>query len=335
MNKTTGMLTGLALALLSFLPAQAQTSVESFYKGRTVSILIAYPPGGSYDTYARLAAQFMGKYIPGNPSVIVQNKSGGAATLQTFIKTSRDDGTAMGIFPETIGLIQLTDPVTGKWDVRDLTYIGSFAGVNNAFIIRKNAPAQTVDDLKTVKTNVGCNSPISQAYTNPALLKNLAGFQFNIICGYSGQNEFPVAMMRGEIDMTSGAWNGWKTNAGIVNGDFKVIIQGGLKRHKDLADVPLMQELVADVDKKRIIEFWSAGSAIGRALSIRSSAPADRIAALRTAFDNAMKDPDLLAQATKLNIEIDPTPGDEVQKISLGILDTPKRIVDLAINAAK
>ena len=85
-----------AIALLALSPAQAQQSVESFYKGKTISILIAYPPGGSYDTYARLAAQFMGKYIPGNPSIIVQNKSGGAATLQSFIKQAADDGTAMG-----------------------------------------------------------------------------------------------------------------------------------------------------------------------------------------------------------------------------------------------
>ena len=335
MKRLFGTVAALALTAVMSLPAKAQTSVESFYKGKTISILIAYPPGGSYDQYARIAAQFMGKYIPGNPNIIVQNKSGGVATLQSFIKTSPTDGSQMAIFPETIGLVQLTDPTTGQWDVRNLTYVGSFAGVNNAFIIRKDAAAKTAEDLSKVKTNVGCNSPISQAYTNPALLKNLAGAQFHIICGYAGQNEFPIAMLRGEIDMTSGAWNGWKMNAEVRNGNFKVIVQGGLTRHKDLKDVPLMQDLVTDPDKKQIIEFWSAGSAIGRALVVRSNVPAERIEALRTAFDKAMKDPDLLAFAEKSGLEIDPTQGAEVQKVSQAILDTPKRIVDLAIDAAK
>jgi tripartite-type tricarboxylate transporter receptor subunit TctC len=324
-----------AISLFAILPAKAQTSVESFYKGKTISILIAYPPGGSYDLYARLAAQYMGKYIPGNPNIIVQNKTGGASTLRLFTTNTPTDGTAMGIFPETIGIAQLTDPENSPWDVRKLAYIGSFSSVNSAFIIRKDAPAKTVEDFKTVTTNVGCNSPISEAYKNPELLKNLLGYQFKIICGYSGTNEFPVAMQRGEIDLVSGTWNAWRSNASIKDGSFKVLIQGGLKRHKDLPDVPLMQELVTNPDQKKVVEFLSGGAAIGRALVVTSSVPPERIAALRSAFDQAMKDPDLLALAAKSTLEIDPTPGAEVQRISEAILDTPKSLVDMAVEAEK
>ena len=325
----------LAIAMLAIVPAKAQDSVAAFYKGRTISILIAYPPGGSYDLYARVAAQNMGKYIPGNPNIIVQNKSGGVATLRSFATNSVADGSVMGIFPETIAIVQLTDPENSQWDVRKLAYIGSFSSVNTAFILRKDAPAKTLADFKTIKTNVGCNSPISEAYTNPALLKNLLGYQFHIICGYSGTNEFPIAMQRGEIDLVSGSWNAWRTNSSIKDGSFKVLIQGGLKRHKDLPDIPLMQELVTDPVQKQIIEFWSSGAAIGRALVVRGAVPPERIAALRAAFDQVVKDPDLLAQAKKSVLEIDPTPGAEVQRISEAILATPKPIVELAIQAAK
>src|SRR5580692_5082381 len=117
MKTFVGCVAAVAITLLTLLPANAQTSVESFYKGRTVYIQISFPPGGSYDMYARLASQFMGKYIPGNPTIVIQNKSGGAATLRLFTTNTPTDGSVMGIFPETIGIAQLTDPESSPWDV--------------------------------------------------------------------------------------------------------------------------------------------------------------------------------------------------------------------------
>ncbi len=325
----------MSMMLWLVLPVQAQEAVKSFYAGKTLRIIIPYPPGGSYDRYARIAANHMGKHIPGHPSILVQNKSGIAGTLLDFAGNMIDDGTIMGTFPETIGIDQLAHPETAKWDVRKLAYIGSFANVNPVFILTKGASAKTVEDFKTVKTTVGCNSPVSQSYINPAMLKNLLGFQFNIICGYPGNTALPIALLRGEIDLVSGAWNGWSDHAEIKDGTFKVVIQSGLKRHRDLPNVPLMQDLTTDPTQKRVIEFWSAGSAIGRALIVRRSVPQERIDALRTAFDKAMADPALLSEAAKTNLEIDPTPGVELQRISEAILDTPKELVNLAIKAVE
>lgn len=325
----------LTLTMAAGLPARAEVSGKPFYEGKTIRLIIPYPPGGSYDRYSRMAAAFMGNYIPGNPTIIVQNKSGIAGTLRDFANNQPDDGTVIGMFPETIGIDQLTNPATGQWDVSKLAYLGSFASVNSAFLLAKGARAKSIEDFKTIPTTVGCNAPVSQSYTNPAMLKNLLGYQFKIICGYKGNTSFPIAMLQGEIDLVSGAWNGWSDRAEVKDGTFKVVIQAGLKRHRDLPDVPLIQDLLTDAAGKKVVEFWCSGSAIGRALVVRKTVPKDRIDVLRTAFDKAVADPMLLKNAADTNLEIDPTPGPTVQRISEAILDTPTDIVKLAIKAVQ
>ena len=315
--------------------ASAQTSVEAFYKGRSVSVLVGYPPGGSYDLYARLAASQMGRHIPGNPTFVVQNKPGTIGTTRSFYETSPKDGGTLAILTETIGIIQLTTPDTAKWNVREMNYIGSFADVNAAFLLRKGAPAQTLDELRKKPVNVGCNSHVGVAYINPIVMNCLGGFPFNIICGYPGTSSFPIALQRGEIDLVSGTWVAWKNNADVTSGALKPVLQSGLRRHKDMPDVPLMQELITDPESKKIIEFLSAGSAIGRALIAPGGVPADRIAALRGAFDRMVNDKEAQQAAEKMGLELDPTAGEELQKISNAILDTSPAIVQRAMEASK
>ena len=203
----------LAAMLLGCASVRAQDSVAAFYRGRTISITIAYPPGGSYDIYSRLASAHMGKYIPGAPSFVVQNKPGGIGVLRSFYETAPRDGSNIGIFPETIAIVQLTHPEIGKWRVQDLSYIGSFANVNAVFMVRKGAPATTIEELKKTAINVGCNTPIGVSYINPAIMKTYAGLRFKIICGYPGTATLPIALARGEIDMVTGAWTGWKNRS--------------------------------------------------------------------------------------------------------------------------
>src|SRR5262245_48782372 len=174
-----------ALALLACTSAQAQDPVAAFYSGRTISISIAYPPGGSYDIYSRLAAAHMSKYISGRPNFIVQNKPGGIGVLRSFYEAAPRDGSMIGIFPETIAIVQLTQPEIGKWKVQELNYIGSFANVNAVMMVRKGAPASTIEQLKTTSINVGCNTPIGVSYINPAIMKKYGGLALKIICGYT------------------------------------------------------------------------------------------------------------------------------------------------------
>lgn len=327
---------GIALALASA-TAQAQ-SPEDFYKSQRVTILIGHPAGGSYDFYARLASEFLKKQLPaGAPQIIVESKPGGGGVVAAnqFYATSPRDGSAMALFPETIALTQLLEPAVGKWKVQEFSYVGSFAPVNTAFMRRKEAAAKTPDEMKQKETVVGCSGVNSQSFQYPAILKNLGGFKFKMICGYPGSAEYVLAMQKGEVDLVSSAWNNWRaTNiTEIKSGDLVPVIQGGLKRNRELPNVPLMHELVSDPEAKKVIEFVVAGAAIGRALLLPPGVPADRVNYLRGAFDRMVKDPELIAAAEKRGLELDPTPGIEVQKISDAIITSPKALVDAAAKA--
>jgi tripartite-type tricarboxylate transporter receptor subunit TctC len=317
-------------------PAAAQ-SPEQFYKGKTITILLGHPPGGSYDLYARLAADHMKRFIPGNPNIIVQHRpgGGGVTAVLSFYGQGQRDGTLMGLFTETIGHTQMLQPEIGRWKVDEMAFVGSFVPSNAALVIRKGARAKTPDAMRTTTTIVGCSGVNSQSYQYPASLKSLAGFRFNLVCGYPGSAEVILAMHRGEVDMFSGSWHVWRATqkAGLDDGSLIPVIQGGLTRTKELPQVPLMQDLVDDPKTKRIIEFISAGSAIGRALIAPPGVPADRLAALRTAFDRLVQDPEFIADAAKRSADLEPTPGATVQTYSDAIARAPKEVIEAATRA--
>jgi tripartite-type tricarboxylate transporter receptor subunit TctC len=335
--KTLATVCAFAAAAATLAEPAAAQSVEQFYKGKTVQILLGQPPGGSYDLYARLAADHLTRFVAGAPNFIIQHKpgGGGAVAVAYFYEQAPKDGTMLGLFAETIGHIQLVDPSVGKWKLQEMTYIGSMTGVNAAFVRRKDAPAKTIEEMKQKDMNVGCTGKTSQSYQTSTMLKNLAGLKFKIVCGYPGSAEYVIALERGELDGVSSAWNQWSAGHPQLfeNGTFVPVIQTGLKRHPELKNVPLAQELVSDPKVKQAFEFASAGSAIGRAIIAPPGVPQDRIAALRAAFDKMVKDPEFLADAKKRRAEIDPTPGPEVQKAALAIINAPKDIVDMAAKA--
>ncbi|HEV2570597.1 MAG TPA: tripartite tricarboxylate transporter substrate-binding protein [Beijerinckiaceae bacterium] len=331
---------GAAIALLAMTAqGHAQSSVEQFYKGRNLTIVLGHPPGGSYDFYARMAAEFMRKYIPGNPNIIIENRPGGAGVVAAafFYAQSPRDGTVISLFPETLVHTQILEPEIGRWKVQEMSYIGSFAPVNTGFVLRKGAPAKTIEEMKQKQLIVGCSGVNSQSYQYPALLKVLGGFDFKMVCGYKGSAEYIHAMEQGEVDLVSSAWNSWRVThtAPIASGELIPVLQAGLRRNKELPNVPLMQEVVSDPKAKRIIEFASAGAAIGRALLAPPQIPADRLAALRDAFDKTVRDKEFLETAQKRKLEIDPTSGAEVQKIANDILNTPPDIVEGAKTSMK
>jgi tripartite-type tricarboxylate transporter receptor subunit TctC len=325
------------LPAVVMVPVVNAQTVEQFYQGRTLTIMLGHPPGGSYDLYARLAANHIKKYIPGNPNIIVEHRPGGGGVRATifFYSQSPRDGSVISLFPESLAHSQIMQPEIGKWNVAEMAYVGSISGVNPAFVRRRDAPAKTVADMKRTSLNVGCSGKTTQSYQVAAIMKNLAGLQFKIVCGYPGSAEYVLALNRGEIDMVSSAWNQWRSvhPNEIADGTFVPVIQTGLKRNREIPDVPLMQELVDDPTNKRVIEFYSAGSAIGRALLAPPGVPADRLAALRQAFNKMVVDSDFLREAERVKAEIDPTPGIEVQKYANDILGASRDIIDRANKA--
>jgi tripartite-type tricarboxylate transporter receptor subunit TctC len=317
-------------------PAAAQT-VEQFYQGKTMTIMIGVPPGGSFDLYARLAANHIKRHIPGHPNIIVEHRPGGGGirAVTQFYAQSPRDGTVIGLFQQSIAHSQVMQPEVSKWNVAEMAYVGSLSSVNLVFVRRKDAPAKTIDEMKKITSTVGCTGRISQSYQGPAILKNLGGFQFKIVCGYPGSAEFVLALHRGEIDMVASAWNQWRSQhpGEIRDGVFIPVIQSGLRRNREIPNVPLMQEIVDDPTSKTVIEFYSAASAIGRALITPPKVPPDRLAALRGAFDKLVKDEEFLREAERIKAEVDPTPGAELQKFVLSILNAPKDIIDRANKA--
>lgn len=311
--------------------------VEDFYHGRTLTILLGHPPGGSYDMYARLSSDYFRKYLPGQPNVVVEYRPGGGGVVAAsyFYANSPRDGGTIALLPETLAYTQILEPKVGRWKMQEMAYVGSFAPVNTAFIARKSAPAQSIEALKQVQTIMGCTGVSSQGYQYPSMLKNLAGFKFKIICGYPGSAEILLALTKGEIDMTSAAWNNVRIaqRDEFAHGDLHVLIQAGLQRNPELANVPLMQELVPEGEAREIVEFASAGAGIGRALLAPPGVPADRLTALRAAFDQMVKDPALVQQAAQRGLELDPKPGAEVQKIALAIVGASPTLIEKAIRA--
>jgi tripartite-type tricarboxylate transporter receptor subunit TctC len=324
------------LSVAACLPAAAQT-VEQFYQGRTMTIMIGVPPGGSYDLYARLVANHIKRHIPGNPNVIVEHRPGGGGirAVTQFYAQSPRDGTVIGLFLQSIAHSQVAQPEISKWNVAEMAYVGSISSVNSVLVRRKDAPAKTIDEMKTITSSVGCTGRNSQSYQVPAMLRNLGGFKFKIVCGYPGSAEYVIALHRGEIDMLSSVWNQWRSSHPdeIRDGVFIPVIQLGLRRNREIANVPLMQEIVDDPTSKQVIEFFSVQSAIGRALITPPQVPADRLAALRGAFDKLVKDAAFLREAERIKAEIDPTPGAELQKYVMSILNAPKDIIDRANKA--
>jgi tripartite-type tricarboxylate transporter receptor subunit TctC len=329
----------LAIPLAFGAACAAQAQSADFYKDKTVRVMVGHPPGGSYDFYARLAADMLRVYLPQAKAVIVENKPGGGGLIATayFYNQAPRDGTVLAVLPETIGNTQVLEPDVGKWKVEQMRYIGSFAPVNTAFVRRKNSPSKTPEDMKTKETIVGCTGTTAQSYQYPALLKVLGGYKFKMICGYPGAGEYSIALERGEIDLVSSAWNSWRvTHSGkLRDGDLVAVIQTGLKRNHELPNVPLMQELVDDPVAKKVIEFASAGAMIGRAFVAPPGLPDERVAYLRGLFDKMVADPAMKEMAAKRNLELDPTPGDVVQGYSDAIVKTPPDVVEKAAVAFK
>jgi tripartite-type tricarboxylate transporter receptor subunit TctC len=330
----------LAIAMAMLAPAAVHAqSPEAFFKDKTVKIMVGHAPGGGFDAYARLAADMFKKHLPGVSAVIVENKPGGGGLIASafFYAQGARDGTQMAVFPEQLANNQVMQPQLAKWKMEEMPYVGSFAPVNSGVLLRKGAAAKTVADMKTIESTVGCDGPNSQGYQYPAMLKNLGGFKFRMVCGYRGSPAYLLALERGEVDIASNAWTALRIThrQKIAAGEVTLFAQGGLRRDPEIKDTPLLQELVEGAEAKAAIAFASSGAAIGRALLLPPGVPADRVAYLRGVFDKMVKDPEMIALAESRKMTLAPTPGAEVDKVVADILKAPKALADKAAEAMK
>lgn len=324
-------LAGFAAVLLSSAAAQAQ-SVEQFYKGKTVVVYSGHSASGAYTAYARMLERHVGKYIPGKPTLVMKIMEGGTGlTLANWLyNVGPKDGTAFGIFHERMGLEPLVSPQGTQFDGRKFTWIGSMAKQTSVCFTWQDSKVKTVEDAKTISIPVGSDAAAASDSVMPRMMNAMLGTKFQIIRGYSG-GDLMLAVERGEVQGRCGfGWASLKATKPdwIQNKKINILAQFSFKPHPELPDVPVMMDMVSKPEDKRALQLIFATQEMGRPFAAPPGVPADRAAALRQAFQSALKDSELQAEAKKQNLEIDPISGEEITKLLVDLYETPKDIVE-------
>jgi tripartite-type tricarboxylate transporter receptor subunit TctC len=304
--------------------------VADFYKGKTVTFYIGYTPGGGYDTYARLVARHMNRHIPGKPAIIAKNTpgAGGRIAAAYVYNIAPKDGTALCTSDQSLALQQTFGDKSIRFDTNKFIYIGNPNAGNNVVTVWHTTGIKSVDDAKKKTIVMGATGNNTSAHY-PLVMNALLGTKFRVLAGYRGGSHINLAMEKGEVDgRGSNNWVSWKSTkpSWLTDKKINIIAQIGTRREKDLPDVPLLAELATNPEDRKIMELLSAPVAIGRPIFTTPNVPADRVAALRAAFDMTMKDAAFLDEAKRANLEIDPVSGIEMQKIVAGIVAAPKEV---------
>lgn len=312
--------------------AQAQTPAE-FYKGRNVNVLIGTSVGGEYDLHARLVARFIGRYIPGNPTVVPQNMTGGGGVKMGayLAEVAAKDGTNIGMMGNNFPAMQAAGVELIRFDLGKFNWIGSISPTVETMTVWKTAGVNSIAEARSKEIIAGATGKGAITYSFPAMLNEFLGTKFKIVPGYPGGNDINLAMERGEVQARNNTWSSWKVTKPewLKNGDIKVLVYAG-PRQADLKDVPVASDLVQDPDTRRIVDLVVSGTRLGRPLATNGGVPADRIEALRAAFDKTMQDPDFLKEAAQARVEVDPVRGVDMQKIVADVLATPKHLAERA-----
>ena len=315
-------------AVMSY--AAGAQPADQFFAGKTINIYCGYNPGGSYDLYARMIGRHLGKHIPGNPAIAVQNMPGaGSLKAANFLyQAAPKDGTALGVIVESHALEQALRNAAVQYDASKFTYIGRAASSNNVFLVWQSSPAQSLEDAMRQEMTLAGTGPGSIAETVPLLANALIGTKFRIISGYPASNEAMIAMERGEVQGSSTSWTAVKLGKKhwLREKKAKIFLQTAPERAHDLQDAPSLGELGSSAEDKQVFALYSSGSAVGRALMGPPEIPADRVKLLRDAFQAMIKDSEFLAEAEKLQVDVEPLSGEAVADLIAKTLSLPDSV---------
>ena len=329
----TAMLTALLPVALAA-PATAQ-SVADFYRGKTVTMAVGTSPGGDYDLRMRMVGRYLGKYIPGNPTVVATNMPGAGQMLVAnwLANVAPKDGTAIVALSQNMPVHQATGAAGVRYDVRQFNWIGNTTDTPNIINAWHSTGIRSIADVMQRELVVGATGTASGSYLYPYALNQLVGTKFKIVTGYPGGNDINLAMERGEVGgRGSNSWASWKSTRPQWLAEKKVIllVQVGVKRNAELPDIPTLQDLGKTEADRQVLTFISADTAISRPLVTNAGVPRERVEALRRAFDAAMKDPEFLAEAEKSKTDISPMTGEEAQKIAEATVNAPAEVRERA-----
>jgi tripartite-type tricarboxylate transporter receptor subunit TctC len=322
----------LLAATVAIAPANADP-VADFYKGKTVRLVIGYGPGGSYDLYGRLAAEFLGRHIPGNPTVVPVNMpgAGGMKAVDYLYKVAPQDGTHLGSVAQQMAMALVGDDKMGI-DPRRFSYLGRLTSMIDVAVATQKTGITSFEDARKREVTVGAGQSTSTSAIYARALNAYAGSRFKIITGYSGTAEIQLAVDRGEVEV-----NGGESLPTIIvqhpewlQGKAVLLFQSGLKRASQLPQVPTMVELVTgNSEEGRAVMRVLAGTAeVGRAILTTPGVPAERVKALQAAFAAMVKDPQFRATAEKRKIMIDPGPASDIDVVTRETMQLPKPTVE-------
>ena len=319
----------IAAAALST-PALAQTAEQVFSQKKTVNIYIGYTPGGSYDLYARMVAQHLGRFLPGKPAVVPNNMPGaGSLTAANYVSgVAPKDGTALAIVSETAAMEQALGNPAVKYDATKFTWIGRVASSNNIHLVWKTAKAQSVEDTKNIEMTVAGTGPANMAEAVPRLLNALIGTKFKIITGYPASGPAMLAMESGEVDGAGTSWAAIKATKQdwLKSGDAKIILQDVPERAADLPDVPALVEFGKTAEDKQWLGLYASGGAIGRAFFGPPEIPPQITKALRDGFATMTKDPEFLADLKKAGLDVEPETPENLAKVVAATVQVPDSV---------
>jgi len=331
------LLLTLGLVLISSSRLSAQTD---FYQGKQVKVVVGFTTGGFYDRWARLLARYMPKYIPGNPSFVVQNMPGAGSVVATnyVYSVAKPDGLTIALPSSGIYLDQLVGRPEVKFDIRKFAWIGSPVSEPMIFYVRSDSPYKTIADVKNSKEPAKCGSTgtVSTDFILARMLEDtLPPLKINTVLGYPGGSEIDLAVEKGEVicrGMTASPYFGREPFLSWQKKNFvRVLLYSGKKRDERIPDVPTINEIF-DKEKvpensRRVAQVILAAESFGRPIISGPGLPANRVATLRRAFDQAMKDPDLLAETQKQKMDVDPESGENLERLAQQILMQPAEVL--------
>ncbi len=323
----SGALSILAAARAGSADAQ---SLEAFYRGKTIDMIIGYPAGGSNDIYARLVARHIGKYIPGAPSVVTRNLPGAGSIVagNYLYNLAPKDGTALGLVSPTMPLDEKLGAKGVKYESAKFNWIGRVAPSTNICFYWRDSAIKTLQDLFDRPSTSGATGAGSTVSVYPTVMNNVLGTKIKLVMGYAGSPEAMLAMERGEVEGHSTSFDALRTGHPdwITEGKVRILVQYGLTRHPQLADVPTVLELAHTDEQRQILRAVVNASEIGKMILSPPGQPAERVAALRRAFDRMLDDPEFIADVQTSRVERIPLSGEALQKLVVEVGGMPPEI---------
>ena len=326
---------GFALTAATFIagPAFGQ-SVEEFYSGKALTLVVSADAGTPTDTFARQFARFFAQHIPGKPIPVVQNVIGAggmvaAASLQT---TQPKDGSVVGFLQRNNLYAPLLESKS-SFDPRQVTWLGSLDKVNYTLVAMTHAGVITADDLFKKELIIGATGFSGENRILPAMLNEYAGTKMRIVSGYTGRSEVYLAMQRGEVDGWASTIDGLQTGEParmIADGRMKVLLHMGWETDPDFPDAPNLSAYIKDPDTKALFDFFVSPFEAGRPLAVPKGVPEDRLAALRTAFAETVADPEFIKSVQSAGFPVNAIDGPAVEQIISKLFATPDSVIEKA-----